>query len=360
MSKKQENKGKEAILGRLDALKKLQADLNKEYGQGSIFIGADGGDIKIDAVSTGSLQLDSAIGIGGVPRGRIIEVYGPESAGKTTIALSVIAQAQKNGGVVAFIDAEHALDRGYAQKLGVDLDGMLINQPDSGEQALDIVQALVESGQIDVLVVDSVAALVPQKELDGDMGDSSVGVQARLMSQACRKLTAVIQKSKTTVIFINQLRMKIGVMFGNPETTTGGNALKFYASVRLEVRKGEAIKQGEGDDAVQIGHVLNVKLVKNKVGTPAQKVEVPVIYGLGIDRVAEVYGMAKDMEVLEVSGGSHSFGGEKVAKSRAEMMEVLRSNEELFEKIEGKVRANLDAKKAAHEASLKAKRGDKE
>ena len=354
-----ENKGKEAMLSRLDALKALQGTLNKEFGQGSIIIGNDVGDMKIQSIPTGSIQLDDVIGVGGVPRGRIVEIYGPESAGKTTVALSIIAEAQRAGGVVGFIDAEHALDRGYAQQLGVDLDSMLINQPDNGEQALDILERLVESGHLSVIVVDSVAALTPKSEIEGEMGDSSVGVQARLLSKACRKLTGIIQKSNTTVIFINQIRMKIGVMFGSPETTSGGNALKFYASLRLDVRRSEAIKEGEGEDAKQIGHIINVKLVKNKVGRPAAKVSIPLIYGLGFDRIGEVYGMAKEMGVLEVSGGSHSFEGEKVAKSRAEMNEVLRQNHELFQKVEAKVQASLVATKAAEAEALQARRNGK-
>lgn len=297
----------------------LIAQLEKAHGKGSIMHGSQMPVSDVEVIPTGSLLLDGAIGIGGLPKGRIVEIYGMESSGKTTISLSVIAQAQKMGETVAFVDAEHALDVHYATKLGVNVKEMLISQPDSGEQALDILEQVILSGAVGVVVVDSVAALVPKAEIEGEMGQSHMGLQARLMSQALRKITAAANRTKTLVIFINQIRMKIGVMFGNPETTTGGNALKFYASIRLETRKGETLKDG---DSI-IGQNINVKVAKNKVAAPFAKVEVPLTYGVGIDSTKELYDMCVESSVLITKGGHHYFGSEKISSSRSEALEKM-------------------------------------
>ena len=309
--------------------------IEKQFGKGSIMRLGNTESLNKDvaAISTGSLSLDIALGIGGLPRGRIVEIYGPESSGKTTLALSTIAEAQKTGGVVAFVDAEHALDVGYARKLGVNTEDLLISQPDTGEQALEITETLVRSGAIDVLVVDSVAALVPRAEIEGDMGDSHMGLQARLMSQALRKLTAAISRSNTLVIFINQIRMKIGVMFGNPETTTGGNALKFYASVRLDVRRIGAIKSGED----VIGNRTAVKVVKNKMAPPFGKIEFDLMYGEGISYVGDVIDLATKYELVEKSGAWYSYNGERMGQGRDQAKQFLRDNKEATAELHRKI-----------------------
>ena len=317
------------------ALQAALAQIEKQFGKGSIMRLGEGEKIEdIQVVSTGSLGLDIALGVGGLPRGRVIEIYGPESSGKTTLTLQVIAEMQKQAGVCAFIDAEHALDVQYAQKLGVNLQDLLISQPDTGEQALEIVDALVRSGSIDLIVVDSVAALTPKAELEGEMGDSLPGLQARLMSQALRKLTATIKKTNTMVIFINQIRMKIGVMFGNPETTTGGNALKFYASVRLDIRRTGSIKRG---DEV-IGSETKVKVVKNKVAPPFKTAEFDILYGEGISREGEIVDMGVAAKVLDKSGAWYAYSGEKIGQGKDNAREFLRENPDLAHEIENKVR----------------------
>ena len=320
------------------ALQAALAQIEKQFGKGSIMRLGDGevaNDIQV--VSTGSLGLDIALGVGGLPRGRVVEIYGPESSGKTTLTLQVIAEMQKLAGVCAFIDAEHALDTQYAQKLGVDLQDLLISQPDTGEQALEIVDALVRSGSVDLIVVDSVAALTPKAELEGEMGDSLPGLQARLMSQALRKLTATINKTNTMVIFINQIRMKIGVMFGNPETTTGGNALKFYASVRLDIRRTGSIKKA---DEV-IGSETKVKIVKNKVAPPFKTAEFDILYGEGISREGEIIDMGVAARVIDKAGAWYAYNGEKIGQGRDNAREFLRENPELAREIENKVRDSL-------------------
>ena len=293
--------------------------------------------MEIEAIPTGALSLDIALGIGGVPRGRIIEVFGPESSGKTTLALHIVAEAQKMGGEAAFIDAEHALDPVYAKKLGVDIDNLIVSQPDTGEQALEITESLVRSGALDVIVVDSVAALVPKAEIDGDMGDSHMGLQARLMSQALRKLAGAINKSKTVLIFINQLREKIGVMFGNPETTTGGRALKFYASVRMDIRKIENIKQ----DGEVKGNRVRVKVIKNKVAPPFREAEFDVVYGQGISKEGNILDMAVNLDIVEKAGSWFSYDGERIGQGRENVKKYLRENPEMLNEIEEKVRANF-------------------
>ena len=317
------------------AIELAVSTIEKAFGKGSIMrLGNEDSLVKdVQAVSTGSLSLDIALGVGGFPRGRIIEVYGPESSGKTTLALHAVAEAQKKGGIAAFIDAEHALDVTYARKLGVRTDDLLISQPDSGEQALEIAETLVRSGAVDVLVVDSVAALVPKAELEGEMGDAHMGVQARLMSQALRKLTGTISKSQTIVIFINQIRMKIGVMFGNPETTTGGNALKFYATQRLDIRRIGAIKDGEQ----VIGNRTRVKVVKNKVAPPFREVEFDIMYGQGISREGDAVDLASNENIVEKSGAWYSFEGERIGQGREQVKSFLRDHPEILQKIEGKV-----------------------
>ena len=323
---------------RAKALQAALSQIEKQFGKGSIMRLGEGEAIRdIEVVSTGSLGLDIALGVGGLPRGRVVEIYGPESSGKTTLTLQVIAEMQKQGGVSAFIDAEHALDAQYAEKLGVNLQDLLISQPDTGEQALEIVDALVRSGAVDLIVVDSVAALTPKAELEGDMGDSLPGLQARLMSQALRKLTASIQKTNTTVIFINQIRMKIGVMFGSPETTTGGNALKFYASVRLDIRRIGSIKKG---DEV-IGNETKVKVVKNKVAPPFKTAEFDILYGEGISRQGEVIDMGVEARILDKSGAWYAYNGEKIGQGKDNAREFLRENPEIAIEIENKVRESM-------------------
>jgi recombination protein RecA len=320
------------------ALQAALAQIEKQFGKGSIMRLGEGEVIEdIQVVSTGSLGLDIALGVGGLPRGRVVEIYGPESSGKTTLTLQVIAEMQKEGGTCAFIDAEHALDIQYAQKLGVNLQELLISQPDTGEQALEIVDALVRSGSIDLIVIDSVAALTPQAELEGEMGDSLPGLQARLMSQALRKLTATIKKTNTMVIFINQIRMKIGVMFGNPETTTGGNALKFYASVRLDIRRTGSIKKGEE----VIGSETKVKVVKNKVSPPFKTAEFDILYGEGISREGEIIDMGVEARILDKSGAWYAYNGEKIGQGKDNAREFLRENAELAREIETKVREHM-------------------
>ncbi len=320
------------------ALQAALAQIEKQFGKGTIMRLGEGEVVDdIQVVSTGSLGLDIALGVGGLPRGRVIEIYGPESSGKTTLTLQVIAEMQKQGGTCAFVDAEHALDSQYAQKLGVNLQDLLISQPDTGEQALEVVDSLVRSGAVDLVVVDSVAALTPRAELEGDMGDSLPGLQARLMSQALRKLTASIKKTNCTVIFINQIRMKIGVMFGSPETTTGGNALKFYASVRLDIRRTGTIKRG--DEAV--GNETKVKVVKNKVAPPFKTAEFDILFGEGISRQGEIIDMGVNAKVIEKSGAWYAYNGEKIGQGRDNAREFLRENEALAFEIENKVRDSL-------------------
>ncbi|HPK31731.1 MAG TPA: recombinase RecA [Ottowia sp.] len=320
------------------ALQAALAQIEKQFGKGTIMRLGEGEAVAdIQTVSTGSLGLDIALGVGGLPRGRVIEIYGPESSGKTTLTLQVIAEMQKLGGTCAFIDAEHALDTGYAEKLGVNLHDMLISQPDTGEQALEIVDSLVRSGAVDLVVIDSVAALVPKAEIEGEMGDSLPGLQARLMSQALRKLTATIKKTNCTVIFINQIRMKIGVMFGSPETTTGGNALKFYATVRLDIRRTGTIKKG--DEAM--GNETKVKVVKNKVSPPFKTAEFDIMFGEGISREGEIIDLGVNARVLDKSGAWYAYNGEKIGQGRDNAREFLRENPELAREIENKIRDSL-------------------
>ncbi len=323
---------------RQKALAAALAQIEKQFGKGSIMRLADGEVVEdIQTVSTGSLGLDIALGVGGLPRGRVVEIYGPESSGKTTLTLQVIAEMQKMGGTCAFIDAEHALDSQYAQKLGVNLQDLLISQPDTGEQALEIVDALVRSGSVDLIVVDSVAALTPKAEIEGEMGDALPGLQARLMSQALRKLTATIKRSNCLVIFINQIRMKIGVMFGNPETTTGGNALKFYASVRLAIRRIGSIKKG---DEV-IGSETRVKVVKNKVAPPFKQAEFDILYGEGISREGEILDIGSQQSVVEKSGAWYAYGGDRIGQGKDNAREFLRANPDIAIEIENKIRERL-------------------
>ncbi len=334
MAKKEENA--EQLTPQQEKMKALQAALakiEKDFGKGSIMRMGDEQVVKVDVVPTGSIGLDVALGVGGYPKGRIIEIYGPESSGKTTLAIHAIAEAQKNGGTAAFIDAEHAFDRFYAEKLGVDISNLLISQPDNGEQALEIAEQLIRSSAIDIIVIDSVAALTPKKEIEGDMGDSAVGLQARLMSQALRKMTASVNKTGTTVIFINQLREKIGVMFGNPETTTGGNALKFYASVRLDIRRTGQIKDGE----VIKGNQVRVKVVKNKVAPPFKKAEFDLMFNEGISRIGEILDFAVATEVIKKSGSFFSYGDTKLGQGRDKVKEVLADNPDLCEELEAKI-----------------------
>ena len=319
------------------ALQAALAQIEKQFGKGSIMRLGDGDVEPIEVVSTGSLGLDIALGVGGLPRGRVIEIYGPESSGKTTLTLQVVAQMQQLGGTCAFIDAEHALDTGYAQKLGVNLQDLLISQPDTGEQALEIVDALVRSGSVDLVIIDSVAALTPKAELEGEMGDSLPGLQARLMSQALRKLTATIKKTNCMVIFINQIRMKIGVMFGNPETTTGGNALKFYSSVRLDIRRTGSIKRGEE----VVGSETKVKVVKNKVAPPFKTAEFDILYGEGTSREGEIIDMGVNAKIVEKSGAWYAYNGEKIGQGKDNAREFLRENADLAREIENKVRESL-------------------
>ena len=323
---------------RLKAVELAVGQIEKQFGKGSIMrLGQKGPIQPIDSIPTGAISIDYALGVGGVPRGRVIEIFGPESSGKTTLALQVIAEAQKAGGMAAFVDAEHALDAQYAQKLGVDLENLLISQPDHGEQALEIVEVLIRSGGVDVVVVDSVAALVPKAEIDGEMGEAQMGLQARLMSQALRKLTGVVSKSKTTLIFINQLREKIGVMFGNPETTTGGRALKFYASVRIDIRRIASIKDGEQ----VVGGRTRVKVVKNKVAPPFREAEFDVMYGEGISREGDLLDLAVEKRIVEKSGAWFAFAGERLGQGRENVKQFLRDNPSTFKAIEERVRKEL-------------------
>ncbi|OSZ78840.1 recombinase RecA [Chitinophagaceae bacterium IBVUCB1] len=322
---------------KLKVLKLALDKIEKDYGKGSVMMLGDKKSDGIETISTGSLGLDVALGVGGFPRGRIIEIYGPESSGKTTIAIHTIAEAQKKGGICAIIDAEHAFDAAYARKLGVDIDNLIISQPDYGEQALEIADRLISSGAIDVVVIDSVAALVPKGELEGEMGDSKMGLQARLMSQALRKLTATINRTGCCCIFINQLREKIGVMFGNPETTTGGNALKFYASVRLDIRRISQIKDGD----VASGNRTRVKVVKNKVAPPFRQVEFDIIFGEGISKIGEIIDMGVELNILQKSGSWFSYGDSKIGQGRDAVKQFLTDNPEVAEQIEGQIRAAL-------------------
>ena len=331
MAKKENNE--DIKKEKLKALQMTMSKIEKEFGKGAIMRMGDHAYEKIPAIPSGSLALDNALGVGGYPRGRVIEIFGPESSGKTTLAIHAIAEAQKEGGIAAIVDAEHAFDRFYAEKLGVDVENLLISQPDNGEEALEIVDQLIRSGALDIVVVDSVAALTPKAEIEGDMGDSRMGLQARLMSQALRKLTAVIGRTNTTVIFINQLREKIGVLFGNPETTTGGNALKFYASIRLDVRRIGQIKDGEE----VIGNRTRVKVVKNKVSPPFRKAEFDLMYGEGISKYGEVLDLATDLNIIKKSGSWYSYGDTKLAQGRENAKQVIADNPELYEEIRQKV-----------------------
>ncbi|MDD5270605.1 MAG: recombinase RecA [Candidatus Omnitrophica bacterium] len=335
---KQQDKDK-VTAERTKALELALAHIEKQFGKGSIM--KLGGDThaKVDSIPTGALSLDIAIGVGGIPRGRVIEIYGPESSGKTTLSLSIVAEAQKRGGVAAFIDAEHAFDSTYAKKLGVNLDDLLISQPDSGEQALEICETLVKSSAVDVVVVDSVAALVPRAEIEGEMGDSHVGLQARLMSQALRKLTSSISKSKTSVIFINQIREKIGVMFGNPETTPGGRALKFYASVRLDIRRIDNIKMND----VSVGSHVRVKVVKNKVAAPFRQAEFDIIYNEGISRTGDIIDLAVNLGIIEKSGSWITYGEQKIGQGRENAKAFLKENPKLLHELEKKIRDSVIA-----------------
>ena len=323
-----------AAEGKLKALQAAMSKIEKDFGKGSIMRMGDEQIENVEVIPTGSVALDTALGVGGYPRGRIIEIYGPESSGKTTLAIHAIAEAQKQGGIAAFIDAEHAFDRFYAEKLGVDVDNLWISQPDNGEQALEIADQLIRSSAIDILVVDSVAALTPKKEIEGDMGDSAVGLQARLMSQALRKLTSTIAKTNTCCIFINQLREKIGVMFGNPETTTGGNALKFYSSVRLDIRRVTSIKDG---DQV-IGNQVRVKIVKNKVAPPFRKAEFEITFGEGISKIGEVLDLGVQYGIIQKSGSWFSYNGTKLAQGRDATKNMIKDNPELAEELEGLIK----------------------
>ena len=320
------------------ALDAAMSQIEKQFGKGSVMKLGDFKETSVDAISTGALNLDIALGIGGIPRGRIIEIYGPESSGKTTLALHAVAEAQKKGGEAAFIDAEHALDPVYAKKIGVDIDNLIVSQPDTGEQALEIAEALIRSGAIDIVVVDSVAALVPKAEIDGDMGDARVGLQARLMSQALRKLAGTINKTNATIIFINQLREKVGVMFGNPETTAGGRALKYYASVRMDIRRVEAIKQ----DGEVVGNRTRVKVVKNKVAPPFREAEFDIVYGKGISKEGSVLDLAVTLDIIEKSGSWFSYNGERIGQGRENVKKYLTDNPKFMEEVEKKVRDNFN------------------
>jgi recombination protein RecA len=334
---------------RLKAIEMAVGQIEKQFGKGSIMrLGQKDAVAQIPAISTGAVSLDYALGIGGMPRGRVIEIFGPESSGKTTLALQVIAEAQKAGGMAAFVDAEHALDAQYAKKLGVELDNLLVSQPDNGEQALEIVEVLVRSNSVDVIVVDSVAALVPRAEIEGEMGEAQMGLQARLMSQALRKLTGIVSKSKTCLIFINQLREKIGVMFGNPETTTGGRALKFYASVRVDIRRIGAIKDGD----VVVGGRTRVKIVKNKVAPPFREAEFDVMYGEGISREGDLLDLAVDRRIVEKSGTWFAFGGERLGQGRENVKQFLKDNPAIFKTIEDRVRKELGLVREAEVAAV--------
>ena len=342
--------------GKLQALKQTMANIDKAFGKGSIMRLGDRPTEKIPVIHSGSLGLDLALGVGGYPRGRIIEIYGPESSGKTTLAITAIAEAQKEGGMAAFIDAEHAFDKFYAEKLGVDMNNLLISQPDNGEQALEIAEQLIRSSAIDIIVIDSVAALTPQAELDGEMGESKMGLHARLMSQALRKLTAIINKTQTTCIFINQLRDKIGVTYGTPETTTGGNALKFYASVRVDIRRVTSLKNGEE----YYGSQTRVKVVKNKVAPPFRRAEFEIRYNEGICRIAEILDIAVNLDIVHKSGSWFSYGDSKLGQGRDTVVNLLKENLELSEEIEKKVRAAIEAKDGDYELESSDKKEEEE
>ncbi|MGE3062401.1 MAG: recombinase RecA [bacterium] len=319
---------------KLKSLDLTLKQIEKEYGKGSVMRLGERPNVAGDIISTGSISIDAALGIGGVPRGRIVEIYGSEASGKTTLALQIAAQAQKAGGIAAYIDAEHALDPQYAQKLGVDIDNLYISQPDTGEQALEITEMLVRSGSVDIVVIDSVAALTPKAEIEGDMGDSHMGLQARLMSQALRKLTAVINRSKTSVVFINQVRYKIGVMFGNPMTTPGGLALKFHSSIRMEVRRVTSIKSGEEE----IGNIVEVKVVKNKVAPPFKRAQVSIYFGEGVSREGEIVDMATNLNIIEKTGAWYAYGNNKLGQGRENIRQFLKDNKQVADEIEGKIR----------------------
>ncbi|MGP4059900.1 recombinase RecA [Halobacillus litoralis] len=336
---------------RKQALDMALRQIEKQFGKGSIMKMGDGSEQKVHTVSSGSLGLDVALGVGGYPRGRVVEIYGPESSGKTTVALHAIAEAQRNGGTAAFIDAEHALDPVYARALGVDIEELLLSQPDTGEQALEIAEALVRSGAVDMVVVDSVAALVPKAEIEGEMGDAHVGLQARLMSQALRKLSGAINKSKTTAIFINQIREKVGVMFGNPETTPGGRALKFYSSVRLEVRRAETLKQGNE----MVGNKTRLKVVKNKVAPPFKQAEVDIMYGEGISREGELLDIGSDLDLIQKSGSWYSYNNERLGQGRENAKQFLKENVEIYEEVKRLVRDHYGMEAADGEAEEKSK-----
>ena len=336
------------------ALDAAMSQIEKQFGKGSVMKLGDYKSMEIEAISTGALNLDIALGIGGIPRGRIIEIYGPESSGKTTLALHAVAEAQKMGGEAAFIDAEHALDPSYAKKIGVDVDNLIVSQPDTGEQALEIAEALIRSGAIDIIVVDSVAALVPKAEIDGDMGDAHVGLQARLMSQALRKLAGTINKTNATIIFINQLREKVGIMFGNPETTAGGRALKYYASVRMDIRRIEAIKQ----DGEVVGNRTRVKVVKNKVAPPFREAEFDIVYGKGISKEGSVLDLAVNLDIIEKSGSWFSYNGEKIGQGRENVKRQLAENPKFMAEIEKKVIDNFN--KAFENALVEEEKEDEE
>ena len=337
-------------MDKVEALQNALKQIERDFGKGSIMkLGDASANMNIEVIHTGCLPLDAALGVGGVPRGRIVEIFGPESSGKTTVALHMVAEAQKNGGIAAFIDAEHALDPVYAKRLGVDIDNLLISQPDNGEQALEIADALVRSGAIDIIVVDSVAALVPKAEIEGDMGDSHVGLQARLMSQAMRKLTGVLSKSRTTAIFINQIREKVGVMFGNPETTTGGRALKFYASVRLDVRKIDTIKQGNDP----VGSRTRIKVVKNKVAPPFKQAEFDIMYGEGISREGSLIDMGVAFEIMDKSGSWFSYQGTRLGQGKENVKAYLKEHADIAMEIENKIREKLFAKPDVDEDNAK-------
>ena len=343
MAKKETGEMLDEKAAKLKALQEAMSKIEKDFGKGSIMKLGEEKVENVDVIPSGSISLDVALGVGGYPKGRIIEIYGPESSGKTTLAIHAIAEAQKAGGIAAFIDAEHAFDRFYAAKLGVDVDNLIISQPDNGEQALEIADQLIRSAAIDIVVVDSVAALTPKAEIEGDMGDNKVGLQARLMSQALRKLTATINKTNTTCIFINQLREKIGVMFGNPETTTGGNALKFYASVRLDIRKSSAIK--DGDEV--IGNEVKVKVVKNKVAPPFRRAQFEILFGEGICRVGEIVDLGVDYGILEKSGSWFSYNGSKLAQGKEGAKKVLKDNPELCEELTARIYEAINSKGAS-------------
>lgn len=349
MAKKKAETGNETLKQKREALEAARMQIDKQYGKGSLMkLGESEQDLNIGVIPSGSILLDEALGIGGYPRGRIVEIYGPESSGKTTLALHAVAEAQKAGGIAAFIDAEHALDPTYAKNLGVNIDELWISQPDSGEQALEITESLVRSGAMDIIVIDSVAALTPQAEIDGDMGDSHMGLQARLMSQALRKLTGLLSKSNTTIVFINQIRMKIGVMFGNPETTTGGNALKFYSSVRVEVRRIESLSRGADDI---YGNRVRVRVVKNKVSPPFKKVELDLMFGEGISYVASLLDAAIEHDLLDKSGSWYSYGGERIGQGRERTLNFLKDNPDIIETLDTQLRKVMFSPDPVEEAA---------